>query len=83
MTSNIGSQYYANGRIDDIVIFHNLDQEHLAGTVGIQLNRFADRLAAQGIAFSDDDGTKLLLAEKGYDPVHGARPLNALLKVHY
>jgi ATP-dependent Clp protease ATP-binding subunit ClpA len=104
MTSNIGSQYYANGRVDDatrnavtdelkrhfrpeflnrvddIVIFHSLAREHLAGIVGIQLNRFAERLAAQGIAFSADDSAKLLLAEKGYDPVYGVLSLNALLK---
>ena len=104
MTSNMGSQYYANGtvddatrnkvtdelkrhfrpeflnRVDDIVIFHNLTQEHLAGIVGIQLSRFAERLAAQSITFSADDSAKLLLAEKGFDPVYGARPLKRVIQ---
>jgi ATP-dependent Clp protease ATP-binding subunit ClpB len=104
MTSNVGSQYYANGRVDDatrnavtdelkrhfrpeflnrvddIVIFHSLAREHLAGIVGIQLARFAERLAAQGISFTTDDNAKLLLAEKGYDPVYGARPLKRVIQ---
>jgi ATP-dependent Clp protease ATP-binding subunit ClpB len=67
-------------RVDDIVIFHSLAREHLAGIVGIQLSRFAERLAAQGITFSADDSAKLLLAEKGYDPVYGARPLKRVIQ---
>ncbi|MBN2035277.1 MAG: ATP-dependent chaperone ClpB [Chitinispirillaceae bacterium] len=67
-------------RIDDIVIFHSLTQEHLAGIVGIQLSRFAERLAAQNITFSADDGAKRLLAEKGYEPVYGARPLKRVIQ---
>jgi ATP-dependent Clp protease ATP-binding subunit ClpB len=104
MTSNIGSQNYANGRVDDatrnavteelkrhfrpeflnrvddIVIFHSLGKEHLAGIVSIQLERFAQRLAAQGISFSADDKAKVFLAEKGYDPVYGARPLKRTIQ---
>jgi ATP-dependent Clp protease ATP-binding subunit ClpB len=67
-------------RVDDIVIFHSLEQEHLAGIVAIQLGRFTERLAAQGISFSADDKAKVFLAEKGYDPVYGARPLKRTIQ---
>jgi ATP-dependent Clp protease ATP-binding subunit ClpB len=67
-------------RVDDIVIFHSLAREHLAGIVSIQLDRFAKRLAAQGITFTADDDAKAFIAEKGHDPVYGARPLKRVIQ---
>ncbi len=62
-------------RVDEIVIFHALSREHIGEIVSIQLARFAERLAGQQIAFTADAAAVKFLADKGYDPVYGARPL--------
>ena len=62
-------------RVDEIVIFHALSREHIGEIVAIQLARFTERLAAQRIAFTADDSAMKFLADKGYDPAYGARPL--------
>ncbi len=62
-------------RIDETLIFHSLDKEHLLEIVKIQLERFAIRLAEQDIKLIIDDESAEYLAEVGYDPVYGARPL--------
>ncbi|MBD3239123.1 MAG: ATP-dependent chaperone ClpB [Chitinivibrionales bacterium] len=62
-------------RVDETVVFHSLTKDHLLGIVSIQLGRFAERLHAKQMGFEADDHAKALLAEKGYDPVYGARPL--------
>jgi ATP-dependent Clp protease ATP-binding subunit ClpB len=62
-------------RVDDIVVFHALTKEHLLAIVRIQLVRFAERLQARQMGFAADDKARALLAEVGYDPVYGARPL--------
>jgi ATP-dependent Clp protease ATP-binding subunit ClpB len=67
-------------RVDEVVVFHALDKEHIGRIVGIQLARFAERLAGQGISFAADEPAKKLLAEKGYDPVYGARPLKRTIQ---
>ena len=51
------------------------------GSVGIVATEaYNKRLAAQGITFTADDSAKLLLAEKGYDPIYGARPLKRVIQ---
>ncbi|MBN2035146.1 MAG: AAA family ATPase, partial [Chitinispirillaceae bacterium] len=67
-------------RVDEVVVFHALDKEHIKKIVAIQLARFAERLAAQGISFNADDSAEKLIAEKGYDPVYGARPLKRVIQ---
>ena len=62
-------------RIDDTVIYHPLGREVLRGIVDLQVASVAKRLADQGIKLTVDDKAKDLLAERGYDPVFGARPL--------
>jgi len=62
-------------RVDEIVVFHALSKEHLVDIVDIQLARFADRLKAHQMGFEADNEAKARLAELGYDPVYGARPL--------
>jgi ATP-dependent Clp protease ATP-binding subunit ClpB len=62
-------------RVDETLIFHTLSKENIRQIVDIQLKRFTKRLAEQDIAVSVSDEAKDLLAEKGYDPVFGARPL--------
>ncbi len=62
-------------RVDEIVIFHALAKEHIRGIASIQLERFRERLTANGIALEISDEALDYLAEKGFDPVYGARPL--------
>ncbi len=62
-------------RVDETVVFHSLTKQHLRGIVSIQLERFAERLRGKQMGFEADEAAKTLLAEKGYDPVYGARPL--------
>jgi ATP-dependent Clp protease ATP-binding subunit ClpB len=62
-------------RVDETLIFHTLSQNDIRQIVDIQLARFSERLAAQDITVKVSDEAKELLAERGYDPVFGARPL--------
>jgi ATP-dependent Clp protease ATP-binding subunit ClpB len=67
-------------RIDEIVIFHSLTKEDLKKIVEIQLGRVSERLAAQGYHMEISEDAKSYLAEVGYDPVYGARPLKRAIQ---
>ncbi|MBN2187943.1 MAG: AAA family ATPase, partial [Chitinispirillaceae bacterium] len=67
-------------RVDDVVVFHGLTKEHLAGILSIQLTRFARRLETLRIGFAADGKAQAYIAEKGYDPVYGARPLKRVIQ---
>lgn len=67
-------------RIDDIILFHGLNQEDLKSIVDIQLQSLQKRLKAQELELSVTDAAKLKLAEIGYDPVFGARPLKRVIQ---
>jgi ATP-dependent Clp protease ATP-binding subunit ClpB len=67
-------------RIDEIVVFHPLTKEHLAGIVDIQLRRVSKLLAAKGCQLEISPKAKLYLAESGYDPDFGARPLKRAIQ---
>jgi ATP-dependent Clp protease ATP-binding subunit ClpB len=67
-------------RVDELVIFHPLGKGHIRGIVDIQLQRFRERLEAIGVGFHADENAMDLLAEKGYDPVYGARPLKRVIQ---
>ena len=69
-------------RVDNVVIFHGLDKEHIAHIVELQLARLGKLLAGRGLALQASDGAKALLADLGYDPVYGARPLKRAIQVH-
>ncbi|MCX7725905.1 MAG: AAA family ATPase [Chitinispirillaceae bacterium] len=62
-------------RVDEIVIFHSLTKEHIRDIVKIQIKRFKERLEGQKIEMDISDAALDYIAEKGYDPVYGARPL--------
>jgi ATP-dependent Clp protease ATP-binding subunit ClpB len=66
-------------RIDEIVIFHALSREHIRGIVAIQLDRFKERLKAVNVEMVISDQALEYLANKGFDPVYGARPLKRLI----
>jgi len=67
-------------RVDEIVVFHPLTKENLRDVVRIQLSRFSARLAERKISLDADAGALSLLAERGYDPVYGARPLKRAIQ---
>jgi ATP-dependent Clp protease ATP-binding subunit ClpB len=67
-------------RIDDIVRFRSLTEDDLGAIVDIQLRHMVDRMAQRRITLHVSDEAKLLLAEKGYDPSFGARPLKRLIQ---
>jgi ATP-dependent Clp protease ATP-binding subunit ClpB len=67
-------------RIDDIVFFHPLMREHIRGIVDVQLARLGQRLADKRIALTLSSGARDALAEEGFDPVYGARPLKRVIQ---
>jgi len=69
-------------RVDDVVVFHALTKDHIAQIVGLQLKRFEERLKANGLVLEVSDAAKRELAELGYDPVYGARPLKRAISRH-
>ncbi|MGE4565644.1 MAG: ATP-dependent chaperone ClpB [Victivallaceae bacterium] len=62
-------------RIDETLIFHALTREHMVKIIDIQLRRFEKRLADQNVKFEISQAAKEFVAEDGYDPLFGARPL--------
>ncbi len=67
-------------RVDDIIIFHSLDEKQLAHIVDIQLHRLDRRLAQQQLSLEVDNSAKRLIAKEGYDPQFGARPLKRAIQ---
>ncbi|PUB11025.1 ATP-dependent chaperone ClpB [Yoonia sediminilitoris] len=67
-------------RLDETVIFDRLAREDMAGIVQIQLQRLMKRLAGRNITVDLDDAALKWLAEEGYDPVFGARPLKRVIQ---
>jgi len=67
-------------RIDEIIIFHSLTMEDLVQIVDIQLGRLQKLLADRKVGLSLTEAAKRYLAEKGFDPVYGARPLKRTIQ---
>jgi ATP-dependent Clp protease ATP-binding subunit ClpB len=67
-------------RIDEIVVFHPLGKEHLAEIVNIQLRRVRNLLAERGYHLNVTQSAREYLAEAGYDPSYGARPLKRAIQ---
>jgi ATP-dependent Clp protease ATP-binding subunit ClpB len=67
-------------RLDETIIFDRLTREDMDGIVDIQLARLAKRLAKRGITLQLDEPAKTWLADQGYDPVYGARPLKRVIQ---
>ena len=67
-------------RIDEIVIFHGLTKEHLKEIVDIQVRRLDKLLAGRRVEIELTGGAKAFLAEEGYDPAYGARPLKRVIQ---
>ncbi len=67
-------------RLDETIIFDRLKREDMAGIVTIQMDRLLRRLASRKITLELDDGARAWLADEGYDPVFGARPLKRVIQ---
>jgi len=67
-------------RLDEILLFHRLGREQMAGIVEVQLERLEALLAERKLTLSLDQSAKDWLAERGYDPVYGARPLKRVIQ---
>ncbi|MSV68074.1 MAG: AAA domain-containing protein, partial [Actinobacteria bacterium] len=95
MTSNLGAGLAPEGvmqavhmhfkpefvnRIDEVVVFHRLGEEHIAEIVGVQIDLLRDRLVARGLGLEITDEARTWLAHAGYDPDFGARPLKRVLQ---
>ncbi len=88
MTSNIRSQNELRdrfrpeflNRVDEVVSFEALTREQLADIVELQLERLRERLAERQLSLEVTDAAKELLAEEGWDPAYGARPLKRAIQ---
>jgi ATP-dependent Clp protease ATP-binding subunit ClpB len=67
-------------RLDEILLFRRLSRADMVGVVDIQLERLRRMLAERKITLQLDDAAKAWLAETGYDPVYGARPLKRVIQ---
>ncbi len=67
-------------RLDEIIIFHSLTREHIGRIVDIQLKRLQHLLAERQVTLELTPEAKLLISDKGYDPVYGARPLKRAIQ---
>jgi ATP-dependent Clp protease ATP-binding subunit ClpB len=88
MTSNIRSANELRdrfrpeflNRVDEVVVFEALTREQLADIVELQLGRLRERVAERQLALEVTDAAKELLAEEGWDPAYGARPLKRAIQ---
>ena len=67
-------------RVDEIIVFHSLTEEHLKQIVEIQLERLRPRLADRHIGIELTDAARTFLVRTGYDPNYGARPLKRAIQ---
>ncbi|HEU0222816.1 MAG TPA: ATP-dependent chaperone ClpB, partial [Paracoccaceae bacterium] len=69
-------------RLDEIVIFHRLGRAEMDAIVEIQLAELGRRLAERKVGLAVDEAARKWLADRGYDPVYGARPLKRVMQTH-
>ncbi len=69
-------------RIDEIIVFSSLSKEHMQRIVELQMNDIQERLSEHGLGVELTDVAKEWLANQGYDPAFGARPLKRALQKH-
>jgi ATP-dependent Clp protease ATP-binding subunit ClpC len=67
-------------RLDDIIVFHELDEEHLRKIVDLMVKDLENRMAERKIGLELTEKAKSWLAKEGYDPVFGARPLRRVIE---
>jgi ATP-dependent Clp protease ATP-binding subunit ClpB len=67
-------------RIDETVVFRSLTKDNIVNIVELQIKLLGERLAKQGLLLAVTQEAKKLLADKGYDPLYGARPLKRVIQ---
>lgn len=67
-------------RIDDVIVFHSLEREHIHRIVNLMLFDLEGRLAEFDLRLEVTEEARGLLAERGYDPTYGARPLRRAIQ---
>jgi ATP-dependent Clp protease ATP-binding subunit ClpB len=67
-------------RIDEVIVFHPLGREEIREIVDLQLKKLNDQLEKNGYKLEVSDDAKTLLANEGYDPAYGARPLKRVIQ---
>jgi ATP-dependent Clp protease ATP-binding subunit ClpB len=67
-------------RLDEIILFHRLKRNMMAAIVDIQIKRLQELLDDRKIVLTLDDDARMFLANKGYDPAYGARPLKRVIQ---
>jgi len=67
-------------RLDDIILFHRLKRANMSAIVDIQMERLKKLVAERKIEIELSDAARTLLADKGYDPAYGARPLKRVIQ---
>jgi ATP-dependent Clp protease ATP-binding subunit ClpB len=88
MTSNIRSEQQLReffrpeflNRVDEIVEFHPLSRDQIGSIVELQLAHLRERLAERGLGLELTDAAKEVVAEAGWDPTYGARPLKRAIQ---
>ncbi len=67
-------------RIDEVIVFHELSREEVIEIVDLMIKRVSDQLESQGLGLELTPAAKIALADKGYDPTLGARPLRRAIQ---
>ena len=67
-------------RLDEILLFRRLSRDHMSGIVDIQLSRLQNLLKDRQVTLTVETDAREILAERGYDPVYGARPLKRVIQ---
>jgi ATP-dependent Clp protease ATP-binding subunit ClpC len=67
-------------RLDEIIVFHSLSKDNIKEIVNLMINNLQKKLAELGISIEVDEEAKAMLAEEGFDPVFGARPLQRTIR---
>ena len=67
-------------RLDEVIVFHPLKQEDVRKIAYLQVEKLSERMRRQGIRLKVEESAVELLAEKGYDPAYGARPLKRTIQ---
>ncbi|HQE17701.1 MAG TPA: ATP-dependent Clp protease ATP-binding subunit ClpC, partial [Aggregatilineales bacterium] len=67
-------------RVDGIIVFRALNKEHITQIVDLMIEQVGERLLEYGIRIELTDAARMYLAEEGYDPEYGARPLRRVIQ---
>jgi ATP-dependent Clp protease ATP-binding subunit ClpB len=67
-------------RVDEVIVFHSLNEEHLRKIVDIQLRYLGERMRERKMEVQFTDEAKKLITDEGYDPTFGARPLKRVIQ---